>query len=57
MRQAVIVHLACHGDFQLDNPPDSGLQLADGRLTLRDLLSVDLHALDAALYSWRPAAR
>lgn len=55
-RQAVLdaipgtsrVHLSCHGIFQADDPLESSLFMADGRLSLRDILSVGFHALDAA---------
>ena len=40
---ATHLHLACHGAFDLDEPLDSALYLADGdRLTLRDLLDGNL---------------
>ena len=40
---ATHLHLACHGGFDLDEPLDSALYLADGdRLTLRDLLDGNL---------------
>ncbi len=33
------VHFACHGSYNLYNPAESGLDLADGRLTLAELQS------------------
>jgi CHAT domain-containing protein len=37
-----VLHLACHGNFRLDNPLFSSLQLADGWLTVRDVYHLDL---------------
>ncbi|MFN3371957.1 MAG: CHAT domain-containing protein [Chloroflexus sp.] len=49
--QARVLHLACHGTFRPDNPLFSGLQLADGRLTVLDIyqlrLSCELVVLSA----------
>jgi CHAT domain-containing protein len=39
---AHVLHLACHGQFRLDNPLFSSLQLADGWLTVRDAYHLDL---------------
>ena len=39
---AGVVHLACHGQFRPDNPMFSALQLADGRLTVRDAYELRL---------------
>jgi CHAT domain-containing protein len=39
-----LVHLACHGTFRPDNPTFSSLHLADGRVTVRDLLKQRLDA-------------
>jgi CHAT domain-containing protein len=39
---ADLVHLACHGQFRPDSPLFSSLQLADGRLTVRDASVLDL---------------
>ncbi|OCQ93512.1 hypothetical protein BCD64_01045 [Nostoc sp. MBR 210] len=36
------VHFACHGIFDLVSPLDSALQLADGPLTLAEILKLDL---------------
>jgi CHAT domain-containing protein len=38
LRGATIAHLACHGDFAWEEPLNSGLQLGDGSLTLREIL-------------------
>ena len=40
------LHFSCHGNYNWDDPPESGLALADGRLTLAELQSgaVDLSA-------------
>jgi CHAT domain-containing protein len=35
---ATAAHLSCHGNYALDEPLDSGLQLGDGALTLREIL-------------------
>jgi CHAT domain-containing protein len=35
---ATVAHLSCHGNFALDEPLDSGLQLGDGAFTLREIL-------------------
>ncbi|MGW4531801.1 CHAT domain-containing protein [Nocardia sp. NPDC004340] len=43
---ARVVHLSCHGWFEADDPLASGLELADGILTARELLDV---ACDAEL--------
>jgi CHAT domain-containing protein len=40
---AHVLHLACHGQFRLDNPLFSSLQLADGWLTVRDAYRLDLN--------------
>ncbi len=46
MPEADLIHLACHGQFQVDHPTASGLLLADDWLTLDDLDKVRLnHAL------------
>lgn len=37
-----VLHLACHGNFRLDNPLFSSLQLADGWLTVRDVYGLNL---------------
>jgi CHAT domain-containing protein len=39
-----LVHLACHGEFRTDNPMFSSLHLADGWITVSDLLDARLHA-------------
>jgi CHAT domain-containing protein len=39
---ADVLHLACHGQFRLDNPLFSSLRLADGWLTVRDAYDLDL---------------
>lgn len=48
---ARVLHLACHGQFRADSPLFSALQLADGRLTVRDAyrlhLDCDLVVLSA----------
>jgi len=37
LRAATHVHVAAHGSFELGDPAASGLELQDGRFTLRDL--------------------
>jgi hypothetical protein len=39
-----VVHLDCHGLARLDRPLDSFLHLADGALTLRDVLEADVRS-------------
>jgi CHAT domain-containing protein len=39
---AGVLHLACHGQFRADSPLFSALQLADGRLTVRDAYGLSL---------------
>jgi CHAT domain-containing protein len=39
-----VLHLACHGNFRLDNPLFSALQLADGWLTVRDVYRLHLES-------------
>jgi CHAT domain-containing protein len=39
-----IIHLACHGQFRGDNPMFSSLHLADGWVTVRDIVSRRLRA-------------
>jgi CHAT domain-containing protein len=41
VRSASVLHLACHGCQDHDNPLNSGFELQDGRLTLGDLMRVD----------------
>lgn len=36
---ASLVHLSCHGRFRAHDPLESGLLLADGELTLRDIIA------------------
>jgi CHAT domain-containing protein len=46
MQGRTYVHFSCHGNYQWNDPPASGLHLADDRLTLADLQQggVDLSA-------------
>ena len=46
-----ILHLACHGNFRLDNPLFSSLQLADGWLTVRDVYKLDLTSCELVTLS------
>lgn len=41
VKSASVLHLACHGCQDQDNPLNSGFELQDGRLTLGDLMRVD----------------
>ncbi len=45
---ASLVHLSCHGRFRPDDPLESGLLLADGELTLRDIIAANFSALAKA---------
>ena len=40
--EASIVHFSCHGTANLNDPLNSGLQMSDGLLTLRDILALNL---------------
>jgi tetratricopeptide (TPR) repeat protein len=42
--RSAIIHVACHGRFSLEAPLASGLRLADGWLTLRELYPLRLRA-------------
>ena len=48
MSGASLLHFACHGSFDPNDPPASGLLLADGMLRLRDLLDPDFAGLGRA---------
>ena len=39
---ATVAHFSCHGTANLTDPLNSGLQMSDGLLTLRDILSLNL---------------
>lgn len=41
---ADIVHVACHGEFRADAPLFSNLHLANGWITVRDLLALEIRA-------------
>jgi CHAT domain-containing protein len=43
------IHFACHGSYNWDNPAESGLELANGRLTLTELQSGDVDLSSARL--------
>jgi CHAT domain-containing protein len=38
LRTSTVVHFACHGIQDRDNPLDSGLELADGRLKVSEIM-------------------
>lgn len=38
LRTSSLVHFACHGIQDLDNPLDSGLELSDGRLKVSEIM-------------------
>ena len=42
--RARLLHVAAHGEFRADNPEYSSIQLADGRITLRDLHALQIDA-------------
>ncbi len=42
LSEASIVHFSCHGKAELTDPLNSGLQMSDGLLTLRDILALNL---------------
>ena len=41
--EANVAHFATHAYFSLENPLDSGIILADGVLTIREILKLDIH--------------
>ncbi len=41
LRSSPRVHFACHGDFRIDSPLFSHLEMADGPLTMYDILQLD----------------
>ncbi|ROQ35102.1 tetratricopeptide repeat protein [Streptomyces sp. PanSC19] len=51
MAGAGILHAACHAAFRTDDPLSSGLVLADGSLTGRDILREDWHGVRLAVLS------
>jgi CHAT domain-containing protein len=42
LETAQVVHLACHGHQDQDNPLKSGFELQDARLTIEQLMRVDI---------------
>ena len=44
MCKARVVHLACHGRYSAQSPLSSGLKLADGWMTVRDISTLRLRA-------------
>jgi CHAT domain-containing protein len=50
-RTSHVLHLASHGNFRLDNPLFSALQLSDGWLTVRDVYQLDLPHCDLVTLS------
>jgi CHAT domain-containing protein len=46
-----VLHLASHGNFRLDNPLFSALQLSDGWLTVRDVYQLNLVNCDLVTLS------
>lgn len=42
--KAGLLHIACHGQFRPDNPMYSSLNLADGRATVNDIVSMRIRA-------------
>jgi CHAT domain-containing protein len=50
-RNAHIIHLACHGQQDQENPLNSGFELSDGRLTLAQLMQVSVDHAQLAYLS------
>jgi CHAT domain-containing protein len=48
---AAVLHLACHGHQSQDDPLGSGFSLYDGRLTLEQLMQLDLPKAQLAYLS------
>jgi CHAT domain-containing protein len=48
---ASIVHLACHGVQDVNDPLNSGFVLSDGRLMLSDLMDLDIKEAQLAVLS------
>ncbi|MEI5103082.1 CHAT domain-containing protein [Streptomyces sp. PmtG] len=48
---AAVFHAACHASFDAEDPLSSGLVLADGVLTARDILRQDWHGVRLAVLS------
>lgn len=42
LKHAHVIHLACHGHQDQDNPLNSGFELKDGRLTLGQLMQLNI---------------
>lgn len=51
LKRAHILHLACHGHQDQNNPLDSGFDISDGRLTLGMLLHLNLPQAQPAYLS------
>jgi CHAT domain-containing protein len=49
------IHLSCHGSFDAQDPLASSVELADGPLTARDWMRLDLHADLVTLSACRTA--
>ncbi len=49
LQRVELVHLACHGRFDVEHPTRSGLLLDDGWLTIEDLKNLELSGLRLAI--------
>jgi tetratricopeptide (TPR) repeat protein len=56
IRCAPHVHMVCHGRFRPDNPWFSGLEVADGTITLHDVAELPLHGTSVVLSACEAAA-
>lgn len=51
LNDAHVLHLACHGHQDQDNPLNSGFELEDGRLTLGELMRLNIPQAQLAYLS------
>ncbi|KAJ7107041.1 CHAT domain-containing protein [Mycena epipterygia] len=49
LRQSLVVHFACHGTQDVNNPLDTGLELAEGRLKVSEIMRTTSPGLHSGL--------